>query len=215
MIERKQYRACLKAGWKQEQLEETAKAAAGTAREAVEAGDILTASLYRYHDMCFLYYEALKENIVPTDFLAPLTPLLEEWPEENGKTPWAYMYHIFHHSVPEDISEWTRERTEGKKRIGRIAFLWPDRVFSYVRWHQAIVEEGLLKGDKYQCISLHENILFSYFEEPRFNVNVRKEPERESEVIKGWMAADPESHFDRVKAGGDNFLIIDRIFSVG
>lgn len=89
MIERKQYRACLKAGWKQEQLEETAKAAAGTAREAVEAGDILTASLYRYHDMCFLYYEALKENIVPTDFLAPLTPLLEEWPEENGKTQYA------------------------------------------------------------------------------------------------------------------------------
>lgn len=167
MIERKQYRACLKAGWKQEQLEEEVEAAAKTAHDAVESGDILTASLYRHKDMCFLYYEALKKNIGPTDFLDPLTPFLEEWPEENGKTPWAYMYHIFHHSVPEDIAEWTRERTEGKKRIGRIAFLWPDRVFSYVRWHQAIVEEGLLKGDKYQCISLHENILFSYFEEPR------------------------------------------------
>lgn len=114
MIERKQYRACLKAGWKQEQLEEEVKAAAKTAHDAVESGDILTASLYRHKDMCFLYYEALKKNIGPTDFLDPLTPFLEEWPEENGKTPWAYMYHIFHHNVPEDIAEWTRERTEEK-----------------------------------------------------------------------------------------------------
>lgn len=215
MIERKQYRACLKTAWKKDRLEEAVKAAAAAAQAAAEAGDILTASLYRYKDMCFLYYEALKENIGPADFLAPLTPLLEEWPEESGKTPWAYMYHIFHHSVPQDVEGWIKERTEGKNRIGRIAFLWPDRVFSYVRWHQAIVEEGLLKGDKYQCISLHENILFSYFEEPRFNVNIQNEPDRESEVIKGWMAAGPESHFDRVKAGGDNFLIIDRLFTVG
>ena len=77
MIERKQYRACLKAGWKQEQLEEEVKAAAKTAHDAVESGDILTASLYRHKDMCFLYYEALKKNIGPTDFLDPLTPFLK------------------------------------------------------------------------------------------------------------------------------------------
>ena len=215
MIERKQYRACLRTGWKAETLEQAVREAAEAARAAVEAGSILTASLYRYKDMCFLYYEALKENVAPTDFLAPLTPLLEEWPEENGKTPWAYMYHIFHHSVPEDAADWIRERTEGKKRIGRIAFLYPDKLFSYTYWHYAIVEEGLLKGDKYQCIALHENILFSYFEEPRFNVNIKNEPEQASNVIEGWMEADPESHFDRVKAGGDNFLIIDRLFTVG
>lgn len=215
MIERKQYRACLKTGWKPEELETAVNAAAEAAQAAVEEGKILTASLYRYKNMCFLYYEALEENIRPTDFLSALTPFLEEWPEENGKTPWAYMYHIFHHSVPGDISDWQKERTEGKKRIGRIAFLWPDKVFSYARWHQAIVEEGLLKGDKYQCIAMHENILFSYFEEPRFNVNIKNEPEQESEVIKGWLAADPESHFDRVKAGGDNFLVIEQLFTVG
>lgn len=215
MIERNQYRACLKTGLDPETVEAAVKEAAGTAHAAVEAGEILTASLYRYQDMCFLYYEALKENVRPTDFLAPLTPCLEEWPEENGKTPWAYMYHIFHHSIPQDAAGWQKERTEGKKRIGRIAFLWPDKVFSYARWHQAIVEEGLLKGDKYQCIALHENILFSCFEEPRFPVNIQNEPNRESEVIKGWMEADPESHFDRVKAGGDNFRIIDQLFTVG
>ena len=42
----------------------------------------------------------------------------------------------------------------------------------YTYWHYAIVQEGLLKGDKYQYISLHENVLFSYFEEPRHNVNI-------------------------------------------
>lgn len=215
MIERKQYRACLKAGWKQEQLEEAVKAAAETAHAAVEAGDILTASLYRYQDMCFLYYEALKENVSPAAFLSALTPLLEEWPEENGKTPWAYMYHIYHHSVPQNVTDWVRERTEGKRRIGRIAFLYPDKLFSYTYWHYAIVEEGLLKGDKYQCIALHENILFSYFEEPRFNVNIKNEPERESEVIRGWMEAGPESHFDRRKAGGENFRIIELLFTAG
>ena len=108
MIERKQYRACLRTGWKAETLEQAVREAAEAARAAVEAGGILTASLYRYKDMCFLYYEALKENVAPTDFLAPLTPLLEEWPEENGKTPWAYMYHILHRSVTEDAADWIR-----------------------------------------------------------------------------------------------------------
>ena len=196
-------------------LDTPVKKAASAAQAAVEEGKLLTASLYQYQDMCFLYYEALQENVAPEDFLSALTPLLEEWPEENGKTPWAYMYHIFHHSVPGETEDWVRERKEGKTRIGRIAFLFPDKVFSYARWHQAIVEEGLLKGDKYQCIALHENILFSYFEEPRYNVNVRREPDRESREIEGWMKADPESHFDRGKAGGDNFRIIEQIFTAG
>ncbi len=215
MIERKQYRGCLRAGWKPEEFMEAVKKAASAAQAAVEEGKLLTASLYRYQDMCFLYYEALQENVAPEDFLSALTPFLEEWPEENGKTPWAYMYHIFHHSVPGETEDWIRERKEGKTRIGRIAFLFPDKVFSYARWHQAIVEEGLLKGDKYQCIALHENILFSYFEEPRYNVNIRREPDRESREIEGWMKADPESHFDRAKAGGENFRIIEQLFTAG
>ena len=126
------------------------------------------------------------------------------------------MYHIFHHSVPGETEDWVRERTEGKTRIGRIAFLFPDKVFSYARWHQAIVEEGLLKGDKYQCIALHENILFSYFEEPRYNVNISKEPDRESREIEGWMKLPiRRAILTAVKAGGDNFLIIDQLFTAG
>ena len=71
------------------------------------------------------------------------------------------------------------------------------------------MQEGLLRGDKYQYISLHENILFSYYEEPRNNVNLSGKDE-DSKVIEGWMKADPESHFDHDIIGTEsNFLIID------
>ena len=68
-------------------------------------------------------------------------------------------------------------------------------------------------GDKYAFISMHENILFSYYEEPRNNVNIKKSDE-ESAVIGEWLNADPESHFDRVKAQGNNFLVVPCLFSM-
>lgn len=106
------------------------------------------------------------------------------------------------------------ERTTAQKeRVGRIAFVFPDKLPSYVMHHNAIVEEGLLKGDKYAFISMHENLLFSYYEEPRNNVNI-KNSGKESEVIKDWLSVDPESHFDRDKAKGSNFLVIPCLFSV-
>ncbi len=70
-----------------------------------------------------------------------------------------------------------------------------------------------MKGDKYAFISLHENILFSYYEEPRNNVNIRNADE-ESIVIDKWIKAGPESHFDRVKAKGSNFLVIPCLFTI-
>lgn len=76
------------------------------------------------------------------------------------------------------------------------------------------MDEGKHAGDKYQCIALHENILFSYYEEPRTNVNLCGEQGAESEALKGWMAADPESHFNRGKAGSDNFLVIEPILLI-
>lgn len=55
------------------------------------------------------------------------------------------MYHIYHHSIPGDVSEWVKERAANENRIGRIAFLKPEKLFSYTYWHYAIVQEGLLK----------------------------------------------------------------------
>ena len=94
--------------------------------------------------------ETLQEGICPETLFAPLAPYMEQWPEENGLTPWAPMYHIYHHSIPGDVSEWVKERAANENRIGRIAFLKPEKLFSYTYWHYAIVQEGLLKGDKYQ-----------------------------------------------------------------
>ena len=215
MIERRQYRGCLKEDIRGEEMTAGIKTAKEIIRQMIKEGTLLAASLYRYEKMCFLYYEALKPEVAPESFLGALTPFLELWPEETGKTPWAYMYHIYHHSIPEDVDEWEKDRKGNKTRIGRIAFVYPEKLFSYTYWHQAIVEEGLLKGDKYQSIALHENLLFSYFEEPKVMVNIKKKSDRNSQVIDAWTAADPESHFDREKAGGNNFLIIEPILSVG
>ncbi|MCM1134610.1 MAG: hypothetical protein NC400_03450 [Clostridium sp.] len=214
MIARNQYRGCFKDGITEESLKGALLKAQEKIKEMISDNKLLAVYLYRYRQMCFLYYEALEKGICPEGFLAELAPLMESWPEEKGKTPWAPMYHIYHHCLPEEPESWEKERGGDKTKIGRIAFLYPDKLFSYTYWHKAIVDEGKLPGDKYQCISLHENILFSYYEEPRTNVNLCGDREAESEAIKGWMAANPESHFDREKAGGDNFRVIEPILLI-
>ncbi|MDO5416636.1 MAG: hypothetical protein Q4F29_05510 [Lachnospiraceae bacterium] len=212
---RRQFRGCLKDGTENTEEWNTACREAETLiRQSIREGRLLTASLYRYQNMLFLYYEALNKEVMPEDFLSPLAPFLETWPEESGKREWAAMYAIYWHSVPKETAAWEAARCGAKQRIGRIAFVHPEKLFSYTYWHQAIVEEGLLKGDQYQFISLHENILFSYFEEPKHLVNIRGS-EEESRVIGDWLKADPESHFDRVKAGGSNFRIIEAVLSAG
>ena len=222
MIERKQYRGCLKKNTSPQVLNDACKSAKLCAEKLIEEKRLLTASLYEYNGMCFLYYEALEKGVIPEDFLSALDEVLETWPEEQGLTSWVPMYPIYWHQIPDSVENWQKARNlldeDGKKtekdRIGRIAFVYPEKPFSYTYWHQAIVGEGLLKGDQYQFISLHENILFSYFETPKHMVNI-KNTEEESKVIREWMEADPESHFDRVKAGGENFRIIPALFSVG
>ena len=56
--------------------------------------------------------------------------------------------------------------------------------------------------------------MFSYFETPKNMVNI-KQMDQQSHVITRWTEADPESHFDREKAGGENFRILPALFSVG
>ena len=128
---------------------------------------------------------------------------------------WAKMYSIYYHDIPKSISQWSREFVP-TKRCGRIAYLKEDKLFSYVTYHDALVKEGLLKGDKYQSIALHEDILFSYFEEPRQSINIKMDNVHESEVIKQWIAADPESHFIPLpEGGGENFTLLPEHFAMG
>lgn len=208
-----QYRGCIRKDAAESDWLSALERARLQAECCRQNGDILTICVYRHQNLLFVYMETLRAGVEPEMILGELTPFLEQWPEENGLTPWAPMYHIYHHSLPAEPQEWVKERLTNTKRIGRIAFLYPDKLFSYTYWHYAIVQEGLLKGDKYQYISLHENILFSYFEEPRHNVNIKGSDEP-SAVIDGWMAVDPESHFNREKTAGDNFLVIDAVLMV-
>lgn len=205
---------------------------------AQSSGKILTAALYFYKDMLFLYYEALgrprktaepilmsgipesgediqADLLFPDRLLAPLTPFLQPWPGQKGSRHWVHMYHIFYHDIPVSAEYWKRSHPF-KKRRGRIAFLREDKVFSYLYYHKALVEEGLIKGDRYQSIALHENILFSYFEEPKVSVNLRKDDEKESLVLKEWIAAGPETHFIHMpEGGGENFMLLPELFAMG
>lgn len=215
MIIRNHYRACLKEEYASSDRRALRKKEdAEAAGAAVRDGRCLTVALYRHQDMLFLYYEALDPDLKPQELFPVLSEQLSLWPEKDGRTPWAFMYHIYWHSVPETPEQWARE---GKKeRRGRIAYLLPEKLFSYVYYHKAIVDEGLLEGDRYQSIALHENVLFSYFEEPKIFTHIREEYTGEaSKVIDEWLAADPESHFDHSLSGEANFLLIGEVFSMG
>ena len=152
---------------------------------------------------------------IPEEWFPDMVPFLHTWQELSGEAHWAYMYPVFWFDTPRDVESWKR-REMPDKRCGRIAVLYPDKLFSYVCHHQAIVEEGLLIGDRYQMISLHENLLFSYFETPRDReqVNIRR-AEGEPLEIRKWEAADPAGHFKHFQeAGGENFLVIETVLSV-
>lgn len=214
MIIRKHYRACLLPDAAEEDIGKALKKDETVVKKFIAEEKCLTVALYPYKRMLFLYFEALNDKVKPWQLFPETSKLLALWPGKEGDfSAWAYMYNIYYHSIPETKEMWIR--TEKKKRRGRIAYLFPDKLFSYTYYHQAIVEEGLLEGDRYQSIALHEDILFSYFEEPKIFTHIKADIKKESEVIKAWEAVDPESHFDHSLSGEENFLLLDEIFSMG
>ena len=147
--------------------------------------------------------------------MGPLHPYLTPWPQKEEIRDWAKMYHIYWHCEPKDEQDWKRNPKPLRRR-GRIAYLKEENMFEYVYHHFAIVKEGLLRGDKYMSIALHEDVLFSYFEEPRSSVNIRRTEEGESQAIRGWMDVNPEAHFIPLPGSeGQNFLLLPELFTVG
>lgn len=241
-IYRLHYRGQLKENVSAEALNSAVENCRENIRQAQRNHKILTAALYQCDRMLFFYYEALGEPLqvtepiaakegqeqllesgedvqttclLPEELLVPLSPLLQVWPGQKDDRLWAYMYHIYYHNRPESVEQWKRTAVPQKRR-GRIAFLRSSKLFSYVYFHKAIVDEGLLTGDKYQSIALHENILFSYFEEPKNFVNIQGDTAKESQVIKDWLAVDPESHFIHTPEGeGENFMFLPALFAMG
>ena len=213
-IIRKQYRGSIAADFTDEEVMEALAADKAAVSDFIEEGSLKLAGLYRHESMVFLYLELTDESLLPDDILPEFSMCLDLWPEQSGLTPWAPMYHIYHHDVPGDGTYWHRTgKKQGRGRIARLVS--EDKLFSYVYWHKQIVDEGLLVGDKFQCIALHENLLFCYDELPREHSHIRKDVDADSQVIAGWEAADPASHFDHDLAGADNFLVIDELMHVG
>ncbi len=185
------------------------------AQQLINDGALMTAALYYYGNQLFLYYEAVGEEIRPERFMAPLHPVLSQWPQKEETCDWALMYNVFWHDAPKDDEDWKRS-VPPERRRGRIAWLKHDTMFRYVYHHFAIAEEGILQGDRYQSIALHEDILFSYFEEPRTPGNLRRDTTLQSQTIQAWLDVNPESHFIPLPgSNGSNFLLLPQYFALG
>ena len=214
-VRRCHYRAQLKdapdsiKNWK-----EIGEACREEAAALVKGGRLMAAGLYQYGRQLFLYYEALGKEFGPEQFMFPMNGLLSSWPQKEETALWAKMYPIYWHCEPRDEEDWRRDPKPLRQR-GRIAYLKQDTMFEYVYHHFAIVKEGLLRGDRYMSIALHEDVLFSYFEEPRSHVNIRRTEEGESTAIQGWLDTDPEAHFIPLPGSeGQNFLLLPQVFTV-
>ncbi len=194
--------------------EETALACRERAEEEKRNGRMMTCALYRWGRQLFLYYEALGEAFRPEEFLGALDAYLSPWPRKEETAKWAQMYPVFWHCVPKDAEDWKRDPPRQARR-GRIAYLRHENMFEYVYHHFALTREGLLKGDRYLSVALHEDVLFGYFEEPRSSENARGS-EEPSGAIGEWLKADPDSHFIPLPgSSGANFLLLPAVFDIG
>jgi hypothetical protein len=55
----------------------------------------------------------------------------------------------------------------------------------------------------------------SPFEEPRTEINVKRDLTKQSATIEAWSAVDPESHFMRKEGQQGNFFFIPALIAMG
>lgn len=174
---RASYRAVLGEDVSEEKIAQAFAACGSEMEHAWGRRRLLTASLYRYGHFLFLYTEGVEERVIPEEMFPSMSLSLQNWPGviENGAKGrvWVYMQSYYYHAVPKYVGEWMRGR-KPKLRRGRIALLEPGMWEEYMEHHLALMKEGLIQGDRYHFISVHENVLFSYFEEPKVMTNLRR-----------------------------------------
>ena len=115
-------------------------------------------SLSRFRDMLFLYYEAT-EDVLPDDVVAGDVRLFPD-----GETRWFFMPDIFHYSKPLSDEHWARKKE--KRPFIRLNRLLPEKVGSYIYYHQQLQEEYPGLGDKYGTIGLFGTYIYFYCELP-------------------------------------------------
>ena len=184
------------------------------ASEMLDEGKLMTVALYYFGRQLFLYYEPIGEAFGPECFMEALHPALSPWPQKEASCDWAMMYPVFWHVKPTDVEQWKRDPARARRR-GRIAYLKHETMFEYVYHHFALTQEGLLRGDQYMTVALHEDVLFSYFEEPRSAVN-QTGSEEPSKVIQAWLDVNPPTHFIPLPGcNGMDFLLLPAYFDMG
>ncbi|MDE5931651.1 MAG: hypothetical protein K2H40_04095 [Lachnospiraceae bacterium] len=221
-IRRASYRAALRSDAGEEQISRAFAECQAILEQERDAHRLLTASLYRYGRFLFLYTEGIGETAVPEKLFAPAVPFLQEWPaaieEPYNDRVWVLMQPYYYHAISESAEEWMRNRQPSRRR-GRIALLAPGKWENYMTHHLALMREGLIEGDRYHLISIHENVLFSYFEEPKTMTNLQKKPGAQSKALEDWLLTDPESHFMRFVPGqgpgpDENFVFLPWVAGV-
>ncbi len=135
-----------------------------TLAQRVAADDILTLSLFTWHQHIFLYYECPGDSIAPIDLVGDINSTLAP----SASRVWAPMMDIFHFNRPQSLEHWRRDPPP-EACTARVVYLRPEMVSSYIFLHYQMQEEKPGGGDKYGQISLHENLLFFYLEQPATN----------------------------------------------
>jgi len=127
---------------------------------------LMTASIFCWGDQLFFYYECPRVKMQPEELVAPLDDLLASWPGAGAPRRWVPMMDIFHYSRPLSTAHWKRSERP-IERTGRVIYLRPEMVSSYIFYHYQLQEEQPgVRGGKYGLIAQHENLLFFYMEKP-------------------------------------------------
>lgn len=163
-IHRALYRAQAKPG-----LEAATVARLMTAIDSIQrkltAGELLTASLFRWGRHFFTYYEGIAQPVAPEALFGAMDDLLETWPGADRPRTFVPMLDIFHWQAPVDPDHWRRKQPV-ERPLGRITRLKPEMASSYIFYHHQLQEEKPGSNDKYGIIAMHENLLFFYQEQP-------------------------------------------------
>lgn len=126
---------------------------------------VMTASLWGHRGLVFLYAETLGGPAVPEALVPSLTASVAPWPTPEGPALWVPLVDVFHFNAPVDADHW-RRKSPPESRLGRVAFLRPERVASYIYYHYQLQEERAFGGGKYESIWQLGTLLFQYKELP-------------------------------------------------
>lgn len=195
-VYRRQWRGALKAG-AAPALAKTALSGHPALTAALAGGGVLGLNIYLWEGNLFVYCEGLGAPPDPHDLLAPLAPELAAWPGKSAQRLWIEMMDVFHFNEPVSPEHW-RRKAPVERRDGRLGVLKPECVSSYIYYHYGLQEERTFGGDKYEIISLHENILFGYFERPEVVETPPLPPRLTTKSMpENWKDARIPDHFIR------------------